>query len=66
MQEQKQKSKDKVEQKDTQIPKAAPVIDNSDLLSQLSEATKEESETDYSAMDDGSSIDDGGGGCSCF
>jgi len=65
MQKQKQKPEAKDKQKQEQIPEGVPVIDNSDLLSQLSEAAKEENEVDYSAMDDGSSIGDDGG-CSCW
>ena len=65
MQQQKQKAKDEAKQGEAQIPAEVPVIDSGDITARLEAAAVEE-ETDYSAMDDGSALDDGGGDCGCW
>jgi hypothetical protein len=66
MQIQRQRQKEGTENRNKQIPSGVPVIDNSDLLDKLQEAGKEDEGTDFDSMDDGSPLDDGEGGCTCW
>ena len=56
MQVMKEKERALAKQKEAQLPKAAPVIDSSDILERLAKATQEDDGTDWDAMDDGSEI----------
>jgi hypothetical protein len=59
----KQKTKEETKHEDTQIPESIPVIDSSDILSQLNAV--EEDQNDWDLQDDGEPMADEGE-CGCF